>query len=120
MGESALPNIICDVTIACWYRWLTHNLLVIGPNSISHHLGKVIPTLAVLKKGSPQQVTHCGIFCLPWHRHSGTHGKLGFKSHSKNLSFYNSCVSGNVECDEEDEVTIVSDQANDDLGRVSN
>jgi hypothetical protein len=39
-----------------------------------------------LKKASPQQVTHlpplCGIFCLPWHRHSGTRN-LCFTSHSK-------------------------------------
>jgi hypothetical protein len=51
---------------------------------ISHHLGPVIPTSAVLKKGSPQQVTHLPPVwdLLPWHRHSGTRN-LGFTSHSK-------------------------------------
>jgi hypothetical protein len=41
---------------------------------VMHPIGPVVPSSA--EKVRPQQVTHkaplCGIFCLPWHTHSGT------------------------------------------------
>jgi hypothetical protein len=52
---------------------------------ISHHLGPVIPTSAILKNGSPHRVTHLlpmWDLLLAWHRHSGTRN-LGFTSHSE-------------------------------------
>jgi hypothetical protein len=46
---------------------------------ISRHLGPVILTSAILKKGRPHQVTRTYLpqtFCLPWHRHSGKESRF--------------------------------------------
>jgi hypothetical protein len=50
-------------------------LLRITAFFISPQLGPVILTSAILKKGGHSRLhiyPLCGIFCLPWHRHSGT------------------------------------------------